>query len=86
MGANSAGRCLWAGAVPLLAVVAALVDWKLAIIAPVLWALHVVRYGRQVGMRRAALNLVGKFAELGGALAYLRRKLGGTPGHAITYK
>ena len=78
---------LWAGAVPILAIVlAGSIDLRLAVIAPLLWSLQVVRYGRQVGMRKAALFLVGKVAELGGALAFLRRSLGGTPGHAITYK
>lgn len=78
---------LWAGVVPAVALVlAVLVDWRLVLIAPLLWTLQVVRYGQRVGMGKAALFLAGKFAELGGALAFLRRKLGATPGHAITYK
>lgn len=78
---------VWAGAVPILALAGAvMIDWRFALIAPVLWSLQVLRYGRQVGMRKAALFLVGKFAELAGALGFLRRKLGGMPSHAITYK
>ena len=78
---------LWAGLVPGLALfLAALVDWRLVLIAPFLWALQVFRYGKRVGISKAALFLVGKFAELSGALAFLRRKLGAAPDHAITYK
>jgi glycosyltransferase involved in cell wall biosynthesis len=78
---------LWAGVVPIVSLfLAALMDWRIAIIAPLLWSAQVVRYGRQVGLRKAGLFLVGKFAELGGALAFLRRLLSGTSGHAITYK
>lgn len=78
---------LWAGVVPIVTLLlAALIDWRMAIIAPLLWTAQVIRYGRQVGLRKAGLFLVGKLAELGGALAFLRRLLSGTAGHAITYK
>lgn len=78
---------LWAGVVPVVALaMAVLVDGRLILVAPLLWVLQVLRYGQRVGLQKAALFLVGKFAELAGALGFLRRTLGAAPIHAITYK
>lgn len=86
--ARELGRAiLWAGVVPVVALTTGvLIDWRFVLVAPLLWSLQVIRYGRRVGMRKAALFLLGKFAELGGALSFLRLRLGGTHAHAITYK
>ena len=82
-----ARAAFWAGGLPLAAVLLAMaIDWRLALLAPLAWFAQVCRLANREGPTGAVLLLLEKFAELGGALAYVRRQLGGRAGHAITYK
>ena len=78
---------VWAGGLPLAALLLALViDGRLMLLAPLAWLAQVGRLAGREGLTGAMLLVLEKFAELSGALAYARRRLGGAAGHAITYK
>lgn len=78
---------VWAGGVPLASLMMALMfDARLALFAPMAWAVQLGRLVHREGLRKGSMLLLAKFAELGGALAYARRRLGGAARHAITYK
>lgn len=77
----------WAGLIPLGAVALALLFhpallllWPLAAVAQYL------RMTRRDGQAAAALAIVGKYAELAGALRYFLRALRGSAGGTIDYK
>lgn len=77
----------WAGGLPLASLLLALaIDWRVALLAPLAWLAQIGRLAGRDGVAGAALLVLEKFAELGGALAYARRRLGGVASHAITYK
>lgn len=78
---------VWAGGLPLAALLLAMaIDRRLALLAPLAWLAQVGRLAGREGLTGAMLLVLEKFAELSGALAYARRRLGGAAGHAITYK
>lgn len=78
---------VWAGAVPLAALAAAILSgpaWSL--IWPAAWGAQIIRLWPAMGWRKAALLTVGKAAELYGAMIWLRRLLTGTSRSAVVYK
>ncbi|QDZ08052.1 glycosyltransferase [Sphingomonas panacisoli] len=78
---------VWAGVLPLVSIVAAVVVHPAAILLwPVLSLLQLIRLGAKWGMRRAVLTVTMRYAELLGALRYGGRLASGSPGGTITYK
>ncbi len=77
----------WAGLLPLSALaLAVLFDPLLILIWPLAAGAQYLRLARREGRHAAGLATIGKYAELTGALRYLRGQIGGSPGRAITYK
>ena len=78
---------VWAGAVPLAAVVlAGVLGPALLLIAPAAWAIQIARLSPRLGLRKAALLTVGKAAELAGMAIWLRRRLFGGAQRVVDYK
>jgi len=78
---------VWAGLLPLAAVLLALlVRPGLVLLWPLAAAAQYLRMARRDGHDAAALAAIGKYAELAGALRYFLRTLRGSAGGTITYK
>ena len=83
---------LWAGAVPIVAGILALLGSPWAWLALAVYPAQVARlYWRGAGptrlrLARAALLVTGKFAELTGQFSYFAHKVRGVRGHLIEYK
>lgn len=77
----------WAGGLPILSILLALLVHPLLLFT---WLLMVViqyfRMAFRTGYMPAALSVIGKYAELAGAVRYLGRVLRGTTGGTIVYK
>lgn len=65
---------------------AAVLDWRLILIAPLAWGLQYARLAIRHGRVEAGLLLVGKLAETMGILTYLRRLIAGREAGTIFYK
>ncbi len=65
---------------------ALLVDWRLILLAPLLWGLQFFRLARRHGQAEGALLLIGKAAETIGIATYFCRAIGGRAGGTIFYK
>lgn len=78
---------VWAGAVPLGAIAAAVALHPLALLTwPVVATAQFARVARREGPGRAALAVVGKYAELLGAARFVVRAANGRTGDTISYK
>lgn len=78
---------LWAGVLPLVAVLLAMLLYPaLLLLWPLAAAAQYLRMARRDGQDAAALATIGKYAELAGALLYFLRTLRGSAGGTITYK
>lgn len=78
---------IWAGALPLAALLLAVsVHWALLLLWPFAAAGQYLRMARRDRSDAAALAVIGKYAELVGALRYFVRALRGSSGGTITYK
>jgi len=86
-GRQIARALLWAGVLPLVAILLALAvsPWWL-LLWPGLALLQFVRMTRRDGLFAAALGLAGKFAELRGILRYLLERSRGGTRSVLTYK
>lgn len=77
----------WAGALPLISIVAAALVHPIAILLwPVANALQIARWSGRVGVRHATLAAVAHFAELTGVLRYAWRAARGDAGGTLAYK
>lgn len=77
----------WAGALPLAAIaLAALFDAWLLLLWPFIVIVQYLRAFRRDGPDAAALAVIGKYAELAGAMRYFVRALRGSAGGTISYK
>lgn len=74
------------GVAGLALLLALLIDWRLILLAPLLWGLQFLRLAHRHGAAEGALLLVGKAAETIGIATYLRRAIGGRAGGTIFYK
>lgn len=72
---------------PVAAAGAALAAHPAALLAwPVALAFQIARLARAVGVERALLLMVGKYAEAAGIARYIRRRMRGATGGTIAYK
>lgn len=86
-GADLRRMLVWAVAVPVVCVAAAvLIHPALILIWPGLIAVQLLRWRREVGVGHAALAAVGHFAVLAGALRYAWRSARGSAGGTLVYK
>lgn len=77
----------WTLGVACVAIAAALaIDWRLIVLAPILWALQFLRLAYRHGPAEGALLLVGKAAETLGVLTFASRALRGRTGGTVFYK
>lgn len=82
-----ARAAFWAGFLPCLALaLVLLVEPLLFVIWPLAGAVQYGRVALREGRHAAALSMIGKYAELAGALRYALRMLRGSSGGTINYK
>jgi glycosyltransferase involved in cell wall biosynthesis len=77
----------WTFGVVGLALAAALVtNWRMILLAPLIWGLQFIRLARRHRAGNAVLLLVGKAAETVGIATFVRRAIEGRAGGTIFYK
>lgn len=82
---QTASALLWGAALPLAALVGALLTpWALLLL--LVYPAQILRLARRAGWAGAAFLVFGKVPEALGALSYARRRLAGRPTRLIEYK
>ena len=78
---------MWAAMLPIGTVLLALLFHPLLLLVwPIAVGVQYLRRGPRDGWDAAALSIIGKYAELTGALRYFRREMSGSAGATISYK
>lgn len=77
---------VWAGILPLTALLLAVLSHPVLLLWPAAVAAQFLRMAQRDRWDAAALAVIGKYAELAGALRYFFRSLRGSAGGTISYK